>query len=180
MEIQTDFRIFSPTHHRRIPICFVISALLPKLFLTFVPIFVIGIAAGVYLNNQYQEEQMQSQALESASQKAHIVRESLVNMMVESQEVDDKYLERVKQVADLNDLYIRIDTARLHLPEDYMDSTRVARLMWRIEQANAKDEYDNSYGNEVLQTGKQQWIRIGDNFPCDDPVQGGKKMPAMP
>src|SRR5512143_3735917 len=100
-----------------------------KLFLTFVPIFIIGIAVSVYLNNQYQEEQMQAQALESAGQKAHIVRESLVNMMVESQIVDDKYLERVKQVADLNDLYIRNDTARLHLAEDYMDSTRIARLM---------------------------------------------------
>jgi len=146
-----------------------------KLFLTFVPIFIAGIAASVYLNNQYQEEQMQSQALESASQKAHIVRESLVNMMVESQEVDDKYLERVKQVADLNDLYVRIDTAKLHLAEDFMDSSRVARLMWRIDQAKAKDGYDNSYGNEVLSSGRQKWIRIGDNFRAMVPFKAEKK-----
>lgn len=146
-----------------------------KLFLTFVPIFIAGIATSVYLNNQFQEEQMQLQALESASQKAHIVRESLVNMMVESQVVDDNYLERVKQVANLNDLYIRIDTSRLRLAEDFMDSTRVARLMWRIEQANAKDEYDTQYGIEVLNSGQQKWLRIGDNFRAMIPFKAEKK-----
>ncbi|MEW5799250.1 MAG: HAMP domain-containing sensor histidine kinase [Bacteroidota bacterium] len=146
-----------------------------KLFLTFVPIFVVGIAVSVYLNNMYQEEQMQAQALESASQKAHIVRESLVNMMVESQIVDDKYLERVKNVADLNDLYIRIDTARLHLAEDFMDSTRIVRLWERVVLAQQKDEYDNTYGKEVLETGQQRWIRIGDNFRAMIPFKAEKK-----
>ncbi|MBI2427722.1 MAG: hypothetical protein HYV29_02825 [Ignavibacteriales bacterium] len=146
-----------------------------KLFLTFVPIFVVGIAVSVYLNNMYQEEQMQAQALESASQKAHIVRESLVNMMVESQIVDDKYLERVQKVAELNDLYIRIDTAKLHLAEDFMDSTRIVRLWERVVLAQQKDEYDNEYGNEVLATGQQKWVRIGDNFRAMIPFKAEKK-----
>lgn len=146
-----------------------------KLFLTFVPIFIIGIAVSISLNNQYQEEQMQQQALEAANEKAMIVRESLVNMMVESQMVDDKYLEKVKQVANLHDLYIRIDTAKLKLAEDFMDSTRAARLGWRIDLANKKDEIDNQYGNQVLTTGKQQWIRLGDDFRAMVPFIAEKK-----
>lgn len=146
-----------------------------KLFLTFVPIFIIGIALSVYLNNLNQEQQMQEQALESALQKAMIVRESLVNMMVESQMVDDKYLEKVKQVASLNDLYIRIDTSKLRLAEDFMDSTRAHRLGERVILANNKDEYDNQYGNQVLATGKQQWIRLGDDFKAMIPFVAEKK-----
>ncbi len=146
-----------------------------KLFLTFVPIFIIGIGLSVYLNNENQEKQMQEQALESALQKAMIVRESLVNMMIESQMVNDKYLEKVKQVANLNDLYIRIDTSRLHLAEDFMDSTRSHRLGERIKLANSKDEYDNQYGNQVLTTGKQQWIRLGDDFKAMIPFVAEKK-----
>ena len=133
-----------------------------KLFLTFVPIFAFGIGLSVYLTTVSQEEQMQAQALESATQKARIVREALVNMMVESQVVDDRWLERVRTVADLNDLYIRIDTASLRLAEDYMDSSRTVRLWERVQKAQAKDEFDNRYGAEVLTTGKQQWLRIGD------------------
>ena len=146
-----------------------------KLFLTFVPIFIIGIGLSVYLNNKNQEKQMQEQALESALQKAMIVKESLVNMMVESQMVDDKYLEKVKQVANLNDLYIRIDTSRLRLAEDFMDSTRAHRLGERVLLANNKDEYDNQYGNQVLATGKQQWIRLGDDFKAMIPFIAEKK-----
>ncbi len=146
-----------------------------KLFLTFVPIFIVGIAASIYLNNQYQEEQMQAQALQAANEKALIVRESLVNMMVESQEVDDRYLEKVKQIANLHDLYIRIDTAKLRLAEDFMDSVRTLRLGERVTLANAKGEVDNQYGNQVLQTGKQQWIRLGDDFKAMIPFVAEKK-----
>lgn len=146
-----------------------------KLFLTFVPMFMIGIAVSVYLNNQNQEEQMQAQALESANEKALIVRESLVNMMVESQMVDDRYLEKVKQVANLHDLYIRIDTSKLRLAEDFMDSTRSLRLGERVMLANNKGEYDNEYGNRVLASGKPQWIRLGDDFKAMIPFVAEKK-----
>lgn len=146
-----------------------------KLMFTFVPIFILGIAASIYLNNQYQEGQMQAQALQAANEKALIVRESLVNMMVESQEVDDKYLEKVKQIANLHELYIRIDTAKLNLAEDYMDSTRSVRLGERVALANNKGEYDIQYGNQVLATGKQQWIRLGDDFKAMVPFVAEKK-----
>jgi signal transduction histidine kinase len=146
-----------------------------KLFLTFVPIFIVGITLTVYLTNQYQEEQMQEQALASANEKALIVRESLVNMMVESQMVNDAYLEKVKQVANLHDLYIRIDTAKLRLAEDFMDSTRAARLGERVTLANNKGEYDIEYGNRVLSTGRQQWIRLGDDFKAMIPFVAEKK-----
>ncbi|NUN70521.1 MAG: HAMP domain-containing histidine kinase [Bacteroidetes bacterium] len=146
-----------------------------KFFLTFVPIFMIGIAASIYLNNEYQQEQMQAEALQAANEKALIVRESLVNMMVESQMVDDSYLEKVKHAANLHDLYIRIDTARLRLAEDFMDSTRAARLGERITLANGKGEYDIQYGTQVLATGKQQWLILGDDFKAMIPFVAEKK-----
>ncbi len=146
-----------------------------KLSLTFVPIFIAGIALSIYINSVTQEEQMQTQALEAANEKALIVRESLVNMMIESQMVNDKYLEKVKQIAHLNDLYIRIDTARLKLAEDFMDSSRSARLGDRMTKANAKDEYDIEYGNQVLSSGTAQWIRLGDDFKAMIPFVAEKK-----
>jgi signal transduction histidine kinase len=146
-----------------------------KLFVTFVPIFLIGIALSVYLNNKSQEEQMEAQALESANQKANIVRESLVNMMVASQKVDDNFLERIKKVANLNELYIRIDTNRLRLADDFMDADRSARLGARMVHARQHDEYDNSYGDQVLNTGQQKWVRIGDNFRAMIPFKAEKK-----
>ncbi|MDD8019003.1 MAG: hypothetical protein PHP42_11560, partial [Bacteroidota bacterium] len=146
-----------------------------KLFITFVPIFILGIAVSIYVSNMYQEKEMEEQALESANEKALIVRESLVNMMVESQIVDDKYLEKVKQIANLNDFYIRIDTARLHLAEDYMDNARSVRLGNRMKHAQQKDAFDNTYGNEVLSTGKQKWVRVGDNFRAMIPFKAEKK-----
>lgn len=146
-----------------------------KLFLTFVPIFIAGIAVSVYLNNQSQEDQMQEQALESASEKAMIVRESLVNMMVESQEVNDKFLEKIRDVAKLNDLYIRIDTSRLHLAEDFIDSVRSVRLGERMQLADSKDQYDKQYGTLAFASGKQQWIRLGDNFRAMIPFKAEKK-----
>lgn len=146
-----------------------------KMLLTFVPLFVIGIDIGVYINNRYQEEEMQKQALSAANEKAMIVRESLVNMMVESQQVDDRYLEKVKQIAHLNDLYIRLDTSKLRLAEDYMDSTRISRLAARIATAKSKGDVDNEYGNQVLMSGKQQWIRLGDDFKAMVPFVAEKK-----
>ena len=146
-----------------------------KLLITFVPIFIIAIAVSGDVNIAFQEDLIQKQALQSAGQKAQIVREALVNQMVENQQVKDEFLDRIQHVAGLNNLYIRMTPGNLHLREFLEDSTRTARLMKRVEFANSKDEIDVQYGNEVLATGEQKWLRTGDNFRAMVPFKAEKK-----
>ncbi len=146
-----------------------------KLLITFVPLFIIAIAVSGDVNIVYQEDLIQKQALQSAGQKAQIVREALVNQMVENQQVKDEFLDRIQHVAGLNNLYIRMTPENLHLREFLQDSTRSARLMRRVEIANAKDEIDLQYGNEALATGQQKWLRTGDNFRAMIPFKAEKK-----
>jgi hypothetical protein len=100
-----------------------------KLLITFVPLFIIAIAVSGDVNIAYQENLIQLQALQSAGQKAQIVREALVNQMVENQLVKDEFLERIQHVAGLNNLYIRMTPENLHLRDFLQDSTRTTRLI---------------------------------------------------
>ena len=146
-----------------------------KLLITFVPLFIIAIAVSGDVNIALQEDLIQKQALQSAGQKAQIVREALVNQMVENQLVKDEFLERIQHSAGLNDLYIRINPENLHLRDFLQDSTRTMRLMKRMEAANAKDDIDKQYGGMALSTGQQQWLRTGDNFRAMIPFKAEKK-----
>ena len=146
-----------------------------KLLLTFVPLFVIAIAVSGDVNIAFQEDLIQKQALQSAGQKAQIVREALVNQMVDNQQVKDEFLDRIQHVAGLNNLYIRFTPENLHLREFLDDSTRAARLKKRVDFANSKDDIDLQYGNEALATGEQRWLRTGDNFRAMIPFSAEKK-----
>jgi len=146
-----------------------------KLLITFVPIFIIAIAVSGDVNIAFQEDLIQKQALQSAGQKAQIVREALVNQMVENQQVKDEFLDRIQHVAGLTNLYIRMTPADLHLREFLEDTTRTTRLMKREQFANSKDEIDLQYGKEVLATGEQKWLRTGDNFRAMIPFKAEKK-----
>ena len=146
-----------------------------KLLVTFVPLLIIAIAVSGDVNIAFQEDLIQMQALQSAGQKAQIVREALVNQMIENQQVKDEFLDRIQHVAGLNNLYIRFVPENLHLREFLEDSTRAARLKKRFDFANSKDEIDNQYGNEALATGEQKWLRTGDNFRAMIPFKAEKK-----
>ncbi len=146
-----------------------------KLLVTFVPLLIIAIAVSGDVNIAFQQDLIQMQALQSAGQKAQIVREALVNQMVENQQVKDEFLDRIQHVAGLNNLYIRFVPENLHLREFLEDTTRAARLKKRVDYANSKDEIDNQYGNEALATGEQKWLRTGDNFRAMIPFKAEKK-----
>jgi two-component system, OmpR family, sensor histidine kinase BaeS len=146
-----------------------------KFFITFSVVFAIGISISVYINNTLLERQMQTKALESARQEASIVRESLVNMMMESKIVDDAFLERIKSSANLTDLYIRIDTNRLRLAYDFNNAERSERFINRIARANSHDDTDNRFGNAVLNTGEEKWFQVGNNFRAMIPIKAEQK-----
>ncbi|MBI3578598.1 MAG: HAMP domain-containing histidine kinase [Ignavibacteriales bacterium] len=142
-----------------------------KLLLTYVPLFIVAIVGSYMLTTQASEEQMLDQAKVAAFQKAHIVRESLVNMMLDREMVDESYLEKIRNVGGLKDLYIRIVTDSLHLKDFLEDSVRTVRLNKRMQYAFAK----GSTGNEVFATGIPLYVKREDDFEAVIPFKAEKK-----
>ncbi len=136
-----------------------------KLLFAFVPVFLLLIGDSYYLTNQQQEEAMLEQAKTSAIQKAQIVRESLVQQMVEKYKIEDSFLDRLQRVGGLKDLYIRIKLDNLKLMEDIIedDPNRSTRLMARERFAMAKGET----GNEVFSDGIARFV----NREADDALE---------
>lgn len=146
-----------------------------KLLLTFVPLFIVAVVGSYALNSSTQEQQMLDQARAAAFQKAHIVRESLVFQMLENEQVDDTYLEKIRTAGGLRDLYIRIEPQRLRLRDWLEDSTRYARLNVRAVKAAERGEF----GNEVFGTGKAYYRFLDENnFEAVIPFRAEKKCQA--
>jgi signal transduction histidine kinase len=142
-----------------------------KLLLTFVPIFLILVAVSYELNNRTQENAMLEQAKVTSIQRAHIVREALVNQMVEKYKVEDSFLNRLQQVGGLQDLFIWINVDNLHFTEDLVDSARTARLTLRMNAALAK----GNEGLPVFQTGNALFIQREDEMEAIVPFKAEKK-----
>ena len=131
-----------------------------KLLLAFVPAFLLLIGDSYYLTNEQQEEAMLEQAKAAAIQKAQIVREALVQQMIEKYKIEDSFLEKLQKVGGLKDLYVRIKVDNLKLMEDIIqdDPSRGSRLMAREKFALAKGET----GNEVFADGIARFVNRED------------------
>lgn len=146
-----------------------------KLLLAFVPLFVLSVYGSYSLNSSSAEEQMLEQAKVAAFQKAHIVREALVSQMVDKYKVEDSFLNRIRFVGGIRELYIRIRPDRLRLMEDLLDdTTRPERLMRRMQFAMAK----GTVGDDVFETGLPLWVRREDNLEAIIPFKAEKKCQA--
>ncbi len=142
-----------------------------KLLFTFVPVFLILIAASYFLNNATQEEAMLAQAKTTAIERAQIVREALVSEMVEKYKVDDAFLNRLQQVGGLQDLFIWINVDNLHFTEDLIDSARTARLTARMNAALARGDE----GIPVFKTGQALFIQRENDMEAIVPFKAEKK-----
>lgn len=142
-----------------------------KLLLTFVPIFLVLVAASYILNNKAQESAMLEQAKVTAIQRAHIVREALVSQMVEKYKVDDGFLSRLQQVGGLQDLFIWINVDNLHFTEDLIDSARTVRLTARMNAALARGDE----GLPVFKTGNALFIQRENDMEAIVPFKAEKK-----
>jgi signal transduction histidine kinase len=142
-----------------------------KLLITYVPLFLVAITGSYILTTNASEEQMLEQAKVAAFQKAHIVREALVNQMLENEMVDDSFLEKIRTAGGLQDLYIRIQPENLRLKDWLEDSLRDVRLAKRAQAALAKGDI----GNEVFQTGVPLWVRREVDFEAIIPFKAEKK-----
>jgi signal transduction histidine kinase len=142
-----------------------------KLLLTFVPMFLILVAGSYILNNKSQENAMLEQAKVTAIQRAQIVREALVNQMVEKYKIEDSFLNRLQQVGGLQDLFIWINVDNLHFTEDLVDSARIARLTVRMNAALARGDE----GLPVFKSGNALFIQREDQMEAIVPFKAEKK-----
>jgi signal transduction histidine kinase len=95
--------------------------------------------------------------------------------MVDKYKVEDSFLNRIRTVGGLKELYIRIRPDQLNLHEDLLDdTTRPSRLMKRVEFAKSK----GPIGEEVFETGTPIWVRRADEMEAIIPFKAEKKCQA--
>ncbi len=129
-----------------------------KILLGILPLFLLFIALSVALNNHFQEQEMMEQAQVAAHTYADIIRESLVSMMVTNLEVDEKFLEGISTIRQLDTLHILVNNLRLR-PE-VLDPSKGKRINSRHKTLQPHDDIER----EVLKTGKAKFLRDGDHF----------------
>jgi signal transduction histidine kinase len=132
-----------------------------KLLLTIFPLATLAIGVSVYLNNLYQERDMLEQAQVAARTSSDIIRESLVNMMVTRERVDEKYLVQLNTIPDIKNLHIHFTVDGLHLRSIY--STDVER-MDRLRKREMESAVLSPAEQKVFETGEQIWQRNDTTF----------------
>ena len=131
-------------------------SLTAKLLVTILPLVIVAIGVSSYLNNSVQQEEMLTQAQNSAETYAAIIRESIVAMMISKEQVDDNYLMQLNALRDINHLHIYFTPEDLHLRAKYTaDSTLMAHLVERTRSLT----HVRSEDREVLRTGRALWQR---------------------
>ncbi len=105
-----------------------------KLLVMIIPLIAAGfIMTG--LDDHYQRQDMLSEAKSSAENYVAIIRESLVDMMISNQRIDDAYLDRLNTLRDIRYLHIHFTEKSLSLRDTFMtDPSRLERLKRREEQ----------------------------------------------
>jgi two-component system NtrC family sensor kinase len=136
-----------------------------KILLGIVPAVLLFITGGVVLHNHFQERDMIKQAQTAAETYAHIIRESLVTMMVTNYEVDESFLSRVGSIRQIDSLRIVLNELRLR--SDLLTAGRLERLRLKRSAHLARDSVDRI----VIASGKTSFIRSGDSFRATVPFK---------
>lgn len=102
-----------------------------KIVIVLLPLFLLSVGISVYLTHHYQEQQALEQMQSAATVQARIIKESLVQMMVTAQRVDDRYLERISRTRDIENVRVWFYTDSLHLENDLLSPSRLQRLRSR-------------------------------------------------
>ena len=129
-----------------------------KILLGIVPILLLALAISVIVQNRFQEAEMMDQAQVSAHTYATIIRESLVSMMVNSQEVDSTFVLRVGSLQQFDSLKVLVN--RLNLREDLFSKEQINKISNKKRNAGGLD----SVHAAVLQSGVPVYLRSGDRF----------------
>jgi signal transduction histidine kinase len=125
-----------------------------KILVILIPLFFLAAGASVYLSYRYQQEQILEQAKQDANVRATIIKESLVNMMVNNLRVDVSYISQLNKQKAVQNLEIVFDLDSLRLREDLLTEERVTRLRKR----ESKLMEQQRFGKEMLSTGEPLWV----------------------
>lgn len=102
-----------------------------KILITLLPLFLLTVGISVYLTHHYQEKQALEQMQNAAYAQAAIIKESLVEMMLSVQRVNESYLQRISQTRDVENISVWFFTDSLHLESDLVSPPRLQRLRER-------------------------------------------------
>jgi signal transduction histidine kinase len=134
------------------------SSLSWKILLGVVPVLLVALAVSVVLQNRFQELEMMDQAQASAHTYAAIIRESMVSMMVNAQEVDSTFILRVASIEQFDSMRVLVNNLRLReelLPEDQRE---------RILAKPRNSQRNDSLQAAVLRNGNAVYLRTGESF----------------
>lgn len=142
-----------------------------KLLIIIPPLVFLAAGVSAYLTDRALEEEMLRQALRTAQTYGDLIRESLVNMMVTNERIDDDFLARLNTIPDIRSLHIHFTLDSLRLREVFQDSTRLARLR-RREALQPKLDNDEA---AVVRSGNPAWKRMSNIFNAVIPFQATAK-----
>lgn len=111
---------------------------------------------------------MMNQAQTSAHTYADLIRESLVSMMVNSQEVDTTYLLRVNRIQQFDSLAVLVNS--LHLREELLSPEQIERIAAKKRQSAEGD----SIRARVIRQGEPAFLRTGQQFRAVIPFNATK------
>lgn len=139
-----------------------------KILLGVVPLLLISLTISVIVQNRFQEEEMMEQAQLSAHTSADLIRESLVSMMVYSQEIDTTYLERVNAIRHFDSLDVLAND--LHLREELLSEERIRMVHEKVHPTPLQD----SIQMRAFADGQPVFLRTGDQFRAVIPFNATK------
>jgi len=101
---------------------------------------------------------MMEQALASAETYADIIRESLVNMMVNRLQVDESFLAQMDNLEEIDSLRLVLNDLRLR--PLLMTPERAQRIRKKMDEYSISDALER----ETILSGTPKWERNGDSF----------------
>jgi signal transduction histidine kinase len=139
-----------------------------KILLGVVPLMLVSLTISVIVQNRFQEAEMMDQAQVSAHTYADLIRESLVSMMVYSQEIDTTYVVRVNRIRHFDSLAVLAGDLRLR--EELLSEDRIRSLHAKVRPTPLND----SIQARVLAAGQPAFLRTGDQFRAVIPFNATK------
>jgi len=129
-----------------------------RILLGILPVLLVALTISVFLQNRFQESEMMDQAQTSAHTYAALIRESLVSMMVNSQEVDTTFLVRVNKIHQFDSLAVFVNELRLR--EELLSEEQLERFSRKVRPSPLGDTLQAG----VLQRGEPVFVRTGEQF----------------
>ena len=126
-----------------------------KILVVLLPLFLVTAGISIYWSYRYQERRALDFLQSSARTQSQVIKESLVQMMVTTQRVDDDYFRRIAQTGDVENVSVWFFLDSLHLDSDLLSPRRVQRLRSRELKPSPEQKV---FAEKVFAEGEPQWL----------------------